>query len=994
MKRFISILFFLLIIIIAGALIIPSFIDWNKHKEKVISKIENYLQRDIDISGNLEFHILPQPEIILEEVSIANIEHSNHPNFMSFKKIAGKVKIAPLFEGRIEVDSIELIDPLINLEITKNGIANWLNIFTDKPKKVLENAATSIELNNVSFTNAVIKYSNNMNGSKFNIKGLNAQINAKSLLGPYNISGDMTYLNSDIDFNIKTRKYNKNGALPITAKFKAHKDAYIPNIKFNGIIDFKKEFDAQGELSLNDGAITALLPSLNEINFLKENSNFNAILEMNGNKLSLKDISGEIGSKGKLSGEISGIFYNHKKAFFNFNLKGKNLILNNRNSKTYIKTPSKFNGTIKFKGRNTYLSGVKIPLLDFESNFENNEWQINYVSLLLNDASKLRLSGRIKPLENSSYYKLILSTNNFKKFINILDIDKNNIIKSISNSGLIDNINLSAKINTSLEKIDVSSIKAKFNKDKTHISGSLNIDRNSSKPKFTAKLNLFNWDINSFSKKAKANLLKTLIASDAKFEITSKKLKGSNIELNDVFFNAEIKNSKLHINRFRGGLSKKESFDIAGNIKSLNPISGLDIYYNMHSINPISIAETFGINMPPMFFSWHNSNIKGHIKGEFKKYNFLINSHVKNNDILLEGSNINNIYNIDINIKNKKSANILKYMGVPVSSVFNDKGEFIFVGKLKGTGNKYLINNIKAVQGKSGFHGSLEKNKSLYSGTLNVKAFDIDKFIKSKFISKLNLSLNIKGKTLWGGNLDSKILFNKKDKIANFKGKIKNLNLNKLRKKIGFKGFSLGNGYINFDLKYKKNKLRGNLSINSKSLKLNNFNYKHLGKLLDNLKESPRNLKKLIRSSLANNGNSEFKNISAKFNIRGSEFKIIPLKLSNEYGNMNIKGFGNIKNASYKINSELSLKKPRKIPTFNVTSLSNKKYYSFDIKKIKKFIIVNNPPPVIVQSYVAPVSKAATALPPITKHKKMPIENIDNKDSSKLIGNILKSLEE
>ena len=145
----------------------------------------------------------------------------------------------------------------------------------------------------------------------------------------------------------------------------------------------------------------------------------------------------------------------------------------------------------------------------------------------------------------------------------------------------------------------------------------------------------------------------------------------------------------------------------------------MNLSYKMKSIDPAIVAKLFGLKMPELFFSWDSSNIDGTIKGTSKKYSFLINSDIRGSRISLNGSkeliSKKSLYDMDIIIKDKQSAVLLKNIGIPSSAIFGVNNPTKFKAHIKGSGDNYEIQNIKAYKKKEQvLEGHLLKNKNKY----------------------------------------------------------------------------------------------------------------------------------------------------------------------------------------------------------------------------------------------------------------------------------------
>ena len=64
----------ILVLLIAGLLILPSFWDWNSEKGRIAAEVQRLTGRDLQIIGDVSLHLLPAPAFSANEVSLANIE--------------------------------------------------------------------------------------------------------------------------------------------------------------------------------------------------------------------------------------------------------------------------------------------------------------------------------------------------------------------------------------------------------------------------------------------------------------------------------------------------------------------------------------------------------------------------------------------------------------------------------------------------------------------------------------------------------------------------------------------------------------------------------------------------------------------------------------------------------------------------------------------------------------------------------------------------------
>ena len=125
MKKFLYGLISLVFVTVVVLLVGPSLWDWNGYKSEILERFKAETGRQIAIDGDLSFAVLPSPRFAVDGVRIANIEGATAAEFARVKSLRGRIRVLPLLLGRIEVESVELINPVIQFEILADRRVNW-----------------------------------------------------------------------------------------------------------------------------------------------------------------------------------------------------------------------------------------------------------------------------------------------------------------------------------------------------------------------------------------------------------------------------------------------------------------------------------------------------------------------------------------------------------------------------------------------------------------------------------------------------------------------------------------------------------------------------------------------------------------------------------------------------------------------------------------------------------------------------------------------------
>ena len=116
----------LIVLLVAAALIVPSVVDWNAYKPEITAEVRKATGRSLEIAGDLEFSVLPTPRLRVANARLSNAPGASAKNMLSLRELAVHVKLVPLLQGDIEVASVALIEPLIELEKLSDGTMNWV----------------------------------------------------------------------------------------------------------------------------------------------------------------------------------------------------------------------------------------------------------------------------------------------------------------------------------------------------------------------------------------------------------------------------------------------------------------------------------------------------------------------------------------------------------------------------------------------------------------------------------------------------------------------------------------------------------------------------------------------------------------------------------------------------------------------------------------------------------------------------------------------------
>lgn len=274
MKKIISIVFLLVLLVAGGLVLGPSMVDWNKYKPEIVSQLQALTGHEYTIAGNIELAIVPMPRVKIEGLSVAMPQALGGAVIASLDRAAVNVALMPLMHRQIVVKSVELVKPVFNLGVRADGTAIWMTpelqakldaskIVPTQPRREVGNAfGNAISLNEVRITGGSFSYSDASKNSKTSLDKIDLDIEGGSLFGPYKIEGQVSYNDQPVKLSIKTTKVSDfNAAIPLQAQFNLAQGGTV--ITYSGVVATKPALELQGETGFKTNNVAEVLKALN-----------------------------------------------------------------------------------------------------------------------------------------------------------------------------------------------------------------------------------------------------------------------------------------------------------------------------------------------------------------------------------------------------------------------------------------------------------------------------------------------------------------------------------------------------------------------------------------------------------------------------------------------------------------------------------------------------------------------------------------------------------
>lgn len=199
MKKFLIGLGALIVLVVLAALVGPRFIDWSRYKDEIATKVQAATGHALAIDGPISFALLPSPRLSAQAVRLANLPGAANPDMARLKALDLQVALVPLLRGRIQVVSLDLIEPQIALERLKDGRVNWQ--LTPQTVAPLGRATSSVhagdgagslarlQLDRLAIRDGTISYRNDGTGGVYSLDRISGTFAMASPDGPLRTRG-------------------------------------------------------------------------------------------------------------------------------------------------------------------------------------------------------------------------------------------------------------------------------------------------------------------------------------------------------------------------------------------------------------------------------------------------------------------------------------------------------------------------------------------------------------------------------------------------------------------------------------------------------------------------------------------------------------------------------------------------------------------------------------------------------------------------------------
>ena len=207
---------FAIILVVAAALAAPFVVDFNRFRPQVEAWGTRLTGREVRIHGDIRVSLFPWPTLSLHDVSVANPPGARQPWLLETDELRTRLSLAALLSGRLEIEQVHFLRPVIALERLKDGTGTW----TLHPRKRvhLPFSPDRIAIAGVTMEDGTVLLADARRGGAARMEAIDARISAPRLSGPWRLAATGTLEGTRVSLNMSTGRIRKGQPIGFSAR--------------------------------------------------------------------------------------------------------------------------------------------------------------------------------------------------------------------------------------------------------------------------------------------------------------------------------------------------------------------------------------------------------------------------------------------------------------------------------------------------------------------------------------------------------------------------------------------------------------------------------------------------------------------------------------------------------------------------------------------------------------------------------------------------------
>ena len=260
MRRFLKILFGFVVVaavaIVAAIFLIP--------REKIVAlatdQVRTATGRELTLAGDISPSFWPVLGVRTGTVTLSNADWGAADHLVSANAAEIGVELMPLFSGEVKVATLRLVDPVVSLEVNRDGLGNWVFDTEDGAPKASaepsEAGELKISLPEAVISNGTIRFHDAQTGQQIELAALDLTAGLASMDAPLTLEGSALWNGQRANLNAMI-----GTPAAIIEGHRASVEVALASDPANFSFAGEVQIDPAAALPLIDGAISADIPN-------------------------------------------------------------------------------------------------------------------------------------------------------------------------------------------------------------------------------------------------------------------------------------------------------------------------------------------------------------------------------------------------------------------------------------------------------------------------------------------------------------------------------------------------------------------------------------------------------------------------------------------------------------------------------------------------------------------------------------------------------------
>lgn len=236
----------LLVLALTALFAVPYFVDWNSYRGVFEEEATRVLGRDVRVGGDVNLRLLPAPYVSFEKLKIAEMADDGGESFFRAESFTMWLSVPPLLKGVLEAKKVELRRPVLKLVANADGGGNWQSLAVTPG--LMPFVPKDVALQSVSLIDGAVALGSAGQGELARIEGINGELAAETLYGPYRFSGRLTWEGKPREVRFSTAEQGAGGDIRFKSSVRAL-DTGNSYVLAGSVSDIKGRPRIEGDLS-------------------------------------------------------------------------------------------------------------------------------------------------------------------------------------------------------------------------------------------------------------------------------------------------------------------------------------------------------------------------------------------------------------------------------------------------------------------------------------------------------------------------------------------------------------------------------------------------------------------------------------------------------------------------------------------------------------------------------------------------------------------------